>query len=130
MDRLQRIMAQALGYTNGVSAHAADNWIIRGNVFKDFHTPDNSDYPWNPAVLMWNHSTNTLTERNTFINVDRAISYGLHDISGSDHSGGTIRNNFVYLEPGLMSAGEKQVRMEHSLFGIHQIQKYFTIHFC
>jgi hypothetical protein len=93
-----------VGYTNGLSAHAADNWIIRGNMFKDFHTPDSSDYPWNPAVLMWNHSTNTLTERNTFINVDRAISYGLQDISGSDHSGGTIRNNFVYLEPGLMSA--------------------------
>ncbi|HSE43343.1 MAG TPA: hypothetical protein VLH08_21465 [Acidobacteriota bacterium] len=96
-----------VGYTNGLSAHAADNWIIRGNVFKDFHTPDTADYLWNPAVLMWNHSTNTLTERNTFINVDRAISYGLQDISGSDHSGGTIRNNFVYLQPGLMSAGRK-----------------------
>jgi hypothetical protein len=96
-----------VGYTNGLSAHAADNWIIRGNMFKDFHTPDTSDYLWNPAILMWNHSTNTLTERNTFINVDRAISYGLQDISGSDHSGGTIRNNFVYLEPGLMSPGRK-----------------------
>jgi hypothetical protein len=96
-----------VGYTNGISAHAADNWIIRGNVFKDFHTPDNSDYLWNPAVLMWNHSTNTLTERNTFINVDRAISYGLQDISGNDHSSGTIRNNFVYLQPNLMSPGRK-----------------------
>jgi len=96
-----------VGYTNGISAHAADNWIIRGNVFKDFHTPDSADYLWNPAVLMWNHSTNTLTERNTFINVDRAISYGLQDISGNDHSGGTIRNNFVYLQPNLMSAGRK-----------------------
>jgi hypothetical protein len=96
-----------VGYTNGLSAHAADNWIIRGNVFKDFHTPDSADYLWNPAVLMWNHSTNTLTERNTFINVDRAISYGLQDISGSDHSGGTIRNNFVYLQPELMSASRK-----------------------
>ena len=26
---------------------------------------------------MWNHSANTLTEQNTFINVDRAIAYGL-----------------------------------------------------
>lgn len=96
-----------VGYTNGISAHAVDNWIIRANVFKDFHTPDSSDYPWNPAVLMWNHSTNTLTERNTFINVDRAISYGLSDISGFDHNGGTIRNNFIYLKPGLMSANRK-----------------------
>jgi hypothetical protein len=95
------------GYTNGISAHAADNWILRGNVFKDFHTPDSADYLWNPAVLMWNHSTNTLTERNTFINVDRAISYGLQDITGFDHTGGIIRNNFIYLEPGLMSPGRK-----------------------
>lgn len=96
-----------VGYTNGISAHASDNWIIRGNLFKDFHTPDSSDYLWNPAVLMWNHSTNTLTERNTFINVDRAVSYGLSDISGFDHNGGTIRNNFIYLQPGLMSNNRK-----------------------
>jgi len=55
---------------------------------------------------MWNHSTNTLTERNTFI-VDRAIAYGLYDNSGSDHQGGVIRNNFIYLQPGLMSASRK-----------------------
>ena len=96
-----------VGYTNGISAHAADNWIIRGNVFKNFHTPDTADYLWNPAVLMWNHSTNTLTERNTFINVDRAIAYGLQNTSPPDHQGGTIRNNFVYLQPGLMSASRK-----------------------
>ncbi|HET6268054.1 MAG TPA: choice-of-anchor Q domain-containing protein [Acidobacteriota bacterium] len=95
------------GYTNGISAHAADNWIIRGNVFKNFHTPDTAVYLWNPAVLMWNHSTNTLTERNTFINVDRAVAYGLQNTNPPDHQGGTIRNNFVYLQPGLMSASRK-----------------------
>ena len=94
-----------VGYTNGISAHAADNWIIRGNVFKHFHTPDSADYLWNPAVLMWNHSANTVTERNTFINVDRAVAYGLQVIPGFDHQGGVIRNNFVYLEPNLMSPG-------------------------
>src|SRR3989454_927206 len=94
-----------VGYTNGISAHTADNWIIRNNVFKNFHTPDAAAYLWNPAVLMWNHSQNTLTEKNIFINVDRAIAYGLtNQTTGTDHSGGTIRNNFVYLQPGLMSA--------------------------
>jgi Big-like domain-containing protein/BACON domain-containing protein len=95
-----------IGYTNGISAHAADGWIIRKNMFKNFHTPDSAAYLWNPAVLMWNHSANTLTEQNTFINVDRAIAYGLTDqASGYDHQGGTIRNNFVYMAPGLFSAG-------------------------
>ena len=96
-----------VGYTNGLSIHTADNWVIRRNLFKNFHTPDTAAYLWNPAVLMWNHSTNTLTERNTFINVDRAIAYGLIDNSGSDHQGGVIRNNFIYLQPGLMSASRK-----------------------
>ena len=96
-----------VGYTNGISAHAADNWIIRGNVFKNFHTPDNAAYLWNPAVLMWNHSTNTTTERNTFINVDRAVAYGLFQNPPYDHQGGVIRNNFVYLQPNLMSPGRK-----------------------
>jgi hypothetical protein len=96
-----------VGYTNGLSIHTADNWVIRRNLFKNFHTPDTAAYLWNPAVLMWNHSTNTLTERNTFINVDRAIAYGLYDNSGSDHQGGVIRNNFIYLQPGLMSASRK-----------------------
>jgi hypothetical protein len=96
-----------LGYTNGLSLHAADNWIIRNNRFKDFHMPDSYRWIWNPAVLVWNHSGNTLTEKNVFINVDRAIAYGIQDTSGSDHHGGTIRNNFVYLQPGLMSASRK-----------------------
>jgi hypothetical protein len=94
-------------YTNGLSIHTADNWVIRRNLFKNFHTPDTAAYLWNPAVLMWNHSTNTLTERNTFINVDRAIAYGLYDNSGSDHHRGVIRNNFIYLQPGLMSTSRK-----------------------
>jgi hypothetical protein len=96
-----------VGYTNGLSIHTANNWIIRGNLFKNFHTPDASSYPWNPAVLVWNRSTNTLTERNTFINVDRAIAYGLQDNTGSDHQGGIIRNNFIYVQPGLMSQARK-----------------------
>jgi hypothetical protein len=96
-----------VGYTNGLSVHTADNWVIRRNLFKNFHTPDSAAHLWNPAVLIWNHSTNTRTEGNTFINVDRAIAYGLVDNRGSDHQGGVIRNNFIYLQPGLMSASRK-----------------------
>ncbi|MBL4898780.1 MAG: hypothetical protein COA42_22120 [Alteromonadaceae bacterium] len=91
------------GYSNGVDVHAGKNWIIRYNLFKNFHTPDSAAYRWNPAVLMWNGASGTLTENNTFINVDRAIAYGLID-RDSDHSGGVIRNNMIYLTPGLMSS--------------------------
>jgi hypothetical protein len=93
-----------VGYFNGISAHAAQNWIIRGNLFKNLHNPDSAHWLWNPAVLFWNHSANTLTEQNTFLNVDRAVAYGLQNTTPFfDHAGGAIRNNFVCLLPGLMS---------------------------
>jgi hypothetical protein len=94
-----------VGYFNGISAHTAQNWIIRGNLFKNLHNPDSGHYLWNAAVLFWDHSAGTLTEQNTFINVDRAVAYGLWNTTPFfDHAGGTIRNNFVTLLPGLMSA--------------------------
>ena len=97
-----------VGYFNGISAHAARNWIIRGNLFKNLHNPDGTAYPWNPAVLFWRHSANTVTERNIFMNVDRAVAYGLDNTTPYyDHEGGVVRNNFVYLAPGLMSAARK-----------------------
>jgi len=96
------------GYFNGISAHAAQNWIVRGNLFKNLHNPDSAAYLWNPAVLFWRHSANTITEQNTFFNVDRAVAYGLDNTTPYfDHAGGAVRNNFVYLAPGLMSASRK-----------------------
>jgi hypothetical protein len=97
-----------IGYFNGISAHNVHNWIIRGNVFKNLHNPDTAAYLWNPAVLVWNYSVNTLTENNVFINVDRAIAYGLTQrATGFDHQGGTIRNNFIFERRGLFSASRK-----------------------
>ena len=97
-----------VGYFNGISAHAAQNWTVRGNLFKNLHNPDGTAYPWNPAVLFWRHSADTVTEQNTFINVDRAVAYGLENtVPYFDHAGGEVRNNFVYLAPGLLSANRK-----------------------
>src|SRR6185503_12053462 len=70
--------------------------------------PDGTAYPWNPSVLFWRNSTNTVTEQNVFINADRAVAYGLDNSTPyRDHAGGVIRNNFVYLTPGLLSASRK-----------------------
>jgi Ca2+-binding RTX toxin-like protein len=91
------------GYTNAIDVFEGDNWIIRHNLIRNFHVPDNGDNLWNPSILMWSHSQNTLVEGNTFINTDRAIAFGLFDNSGFDHEGGIIRNNFIYMSPGLFS---------------------------
>jgi hypothetical protein len=59
-------------------------------------------------VLFWRQSTNTVTEQNIFVNVDRAVAYGLDNTTPYfDHAGGVIRNNFVYLAPGFLSASRK-----------------------
>src|SRR5262249_28976281 len=41
-----------VGYTNGVDVHDGDGWVIRNNLFQNFHTPDGDTANlWNPAVL-------------------------------------------------------------------------------
>jgi hypothetical protein len=92
------------GYTNGVDVHAGKGWLIADNLFQNFHTPDTDANLWNPAVLIWNHSANATVEGNTFINTDRAIAFGLYVNPPSDNQGGIIRNNFVYMTPGLFSS--------------------------
>ena len=57
---------------------------------------------------MWNGSSDTVVEGNTFIDCDRAVAFGLVDKAGGfDHQGGVIRNNFVYQRPGLFSAARR-----------------------
>ncbi|MBX2858147.1 MAG: hypothetical protein KTR17_05755 [Cellvibrionaceae bacterium] len=103
------------GYTNGVDVHAGRDWVIRYNRFENFHTPDSSQWWWNPAVLMWNGASGTLVDGNVFINVDRAIALGLVDrskdagraSSDTDHRGGMIRNNMIVYHKGLFSRKRK-----------------------
>jgi len=94
------------GYTNGVDVHGGNGWVIRNNRFKNFHTPDSAQNLWNPAVLMWNGARNTLVENNTFIDVDRAIAFGLAN-RANDHRGGIIRNNMIVMSQGLYSNSRK-----------------------
>ena len=72
-----------VGYTNGIDIHAGRNWVIADNLIRNLHTPDNSSSTnyWNPAILVWNRSSNVTVERNTIIDCDRAIAMGLIDQS-------------------------------------------------
>jgi hypothetical protein len=95
------------GYTNGVDVHAGANWVIRNNYFENFHAPDHADHLWAPVVLMWNGARNTVVENNRFVNVDRAIAFGLLD-RPMDHSGGAIRNNRIDYDEGLYSTQRRR----------------------
>ena len=95
------------GYTNGVDVHAGANWVIRNNHFENFHAPDHADHLWAPVILMWNGARDTIVENNTFVNVDRAIAFGLLD-RPKDHSGGVIRNNRIDYDEGLYSTQRRR----------------------
>lgn len=96
------------GYTNGVDIHAGQNWVVSNNRFENFHTQDSTQWWWNPAILAWNGARNTIAENNVFINVDRAIAFGLLERgSNTDHQGGIIRNNMIYYAPGLFSSNRR-----------------------
>jgi hypothetical protein len=86
------------GYTNGVDALLASDWVIRHNFFRNIRS---SGRLTGPAVLMWRGSKQTQTYGNTFINCERAINYGI-SVTGvrPDHRGGSIYNNIIYREVG------------------------------
>ncbi|MDB4222963.1 hypothetical protein N9850_04260 [Granulosicoccus sp.] len=94
------------GYTQGVDVHAGKNWLVSDNLFDNFHTPDSAKNLWNPAILMWNGAANSIVQNNLFINVDRAIAFGLID-RPDDHRGGIIRNNMIVMRPNLYSSSRK-----------------------
>jgi hypothetical protein len=81
-------------YANAIQVLAGSNWIIRNNLIKNIKAP--SGQQAGPAVLAWFSASGTVVEGNTFINCQREISFGLIERAPNDHTGGIIRNNFIY----------------------------------
>jgi hypothetical protein len=86
-------------YTNGVDVHTGSDWIVRHNLFRNIRAPQGQLA--GPAILMWNGTTNSIVDGNTFVDCQREISLGLIDRAPNDHTGGIVRNNFIYRRPGL-----------------------------
>jgi hypothetical protein len=81
-------------YANAIQVLAGQNWIIRNNLIKNIKAP--SGQQAGPAMLAWFSASGTIVEGNTFINCQREISIGLIDRTPNDHTGGIVRNNFIY----------------------------------
>lgn len=78
-------------YIGGIDAHAARNWTVRRNTFRNIASPGPSVAEF--AIHFWSGSADNLVEKNLIINCDRGIGFGL---DGSPNTRGIIRNNFVY----------------------------------
>jgi hypothetical protein len=92
-SRLEYTSAAPDEYTNGISAHNAHRWVVRDNEWYRIRTPGNSPVP---TILFWSGSSDTVVERNLLVDCYQGISFGNSSHGSGDHSGGIVRNNFIY----------------------------------
>jgi hypothetical protein len=78
-------------YVGGIDAHSSKNWVVRNNTFRNIISPNTDVAEF--AVHFWDNSGNNTVEKNTIVNCDRGIGFGLN---GKPNSGGIIRNNMIY----------------------------------
>ncbi len=83
-------------YVGGFDAMNLKDWIVRDNVFINIRGAMSGG---RGAVFVWINSMGTIVERNVFIGNDRSIAFGnpyVPDHVTHHHTGGIIRNNFIY----------------------------------
>jgi len=80
-------------YTNGISAHDAHDWSVRDNQWYRIRTPGNTPAP---TILFWSGSSNTVVERNLLVDCYQGIAFGNSSHGAGDHTGGIVKNNFIY----------------------------------
>jgi hypothetical protein len=92
-SRLEYTTTAPDNYTNGISAHNAHRWVVRDNEWVRILTNDDTPVP---AILFWNDSSDTIVERNFFLDCGRGVAFGLNN----GHTGGIVRNNmFLFRQP-------------------------------
>ncbi len=92
-SRLEYTTTAPTDYTNGISAHNAHRWVVRDNQWYRIRTPNNAPAP---TILFWSGSSDTIVERNLLVDNYQGIAFGNASHGPGDHTGGIVRNNFIY----------------------------------
>lgn len=96
-------------YIGGIDIHGGKNWVVRNNTFRNIISPSQTQAEF--AIHLWNQSADAIVERNTIVDCDRGIGFGL-DQRGN--TGGIIRNNFIYHAANKGSFADVAIYLENS----------------
>jgi hypothetical protein len=77
-------------YIGGIDVHGGHNWIVRNNFFSNIASP--SRMVAEHAIHFWNNTKNILVEKNTIVDCDRGIGFGLDN---RPTQGGIITGNLI-----------------------------------
>lgn len=105
-------------YIGGIDVHQGKDWIVRSNTFVDIRSPDSQLAEY--AIHFWSDSSGTIVEQNRIVNCDRGIGFGMGD---SGHTGGIIRNNFVY------TTGDVGIGLENSSDTLVYNNSVYTVNY-
>ncbi len=79
-------------YCGGIDVHKGENWLIKGNVFRNIISPE-TDLA-EGAVHFWTNSKNINVIGNKIINCGRGIMLGFDT---ANQYGAVVKNNFVHV---------------------------------
>jgi hypothetical protein len=105
-------------YITAIDCMRLKDWVIADNWF---HNLKGANGGARGAIFVWVESENVISERNVFVDCDRAIAYG--NPSGSTensahphNTGGIIRNNFIVMgaDTGIEVCWARGVKVYHN----------------
>jgi len=79
-------------YVSGMDMMGLKDWVIADNVFVGIRGKNGRG---RGAIFVWQHSENVISERNVFVNCDRAICYGNPSGPALHMIRGVVRNNVI-----------------------------------
>lgn len=79
--------------TNSLGTHNAHSWTVRDNGWYRIRTPNNAPVP---IILFWSGASDTVVKRNILVGCYQGISFDSASHGPGGHTGGVVRNNFIY----------------------------------